>query len=128
MSVCEVTLELLHAVLENRSQDAVIVCSLAGGIMLFNHEAIALHGPALPQTLSEFASLISMNTIDGRRLSWHELPLAQALRGDPVRSFEVLYERDGVRRRAIVNAHPLYGAEGNLIGAVERTRLAQTTD
>ena len=64
-----------------------------------------------------------MYSADGRRLSWHELPLAQALRGDPVRGFEVVHERQAERRRAIVDAHPLYGADEQLIGAVERSRF-----
>ena len=133
-----------------RSQDlieilpaAVYVCNAEAVVVSYNRRAAELWGrePTLGDTDEKYCGAHRLYHLDGTYLPHRETPMELVLRtGEPARDREVIIERpDGSRITVLVNIAPLFGEDGELVGAVncfqeltaqkeaeqERVRLAE---
>ncbi|MGC4005634.1 MAG: PAS domain-containing protein [Pirellulales bacterium] len=117
----------LHALLP--SQDALDRLPLAvyyvdavGMIVRYNRLAAELWGrePKCGDHKELYCGAHKLYWADGKSLPHSQCPLAQALLdGTSQRNKQPIIERpDGTRRTALVNAQPLRGANGAILGAV----------
>jgi transcriptional regulator with PAS, ATPase and Fis domain len=101
---------------------AVYVCDAEGTVVAYNHRASELWGrtPSPGDTDEKYCGAHKLFHPDGVVLPHHETPMAAVLRtGRPARDMEVVIERpDSSRITALVNIAPLFGDDGNLVGAV----------
>jgi PAS domain S-box-containing protein len=112
--------EFLEALFENLSE-GLVACNASGEIVLFNRSAQEFHGlppePISPDRWSEYYSLY-----DGageQLLLTEEIPLMRALKGEKVRSAEMMIKPSGGKARSILtNADPIVDAAGHCLGAV----------
>ncbi len=112
--------EFLAALLDNINE-AIVSCDVNGNLIRFNKAARQLHG--LPEKLmpsERWANYYSLFKTDGSTvLRREELPLLQALAGDPVKDFNVLVAPKNKPHRFLVcNGQPLRDSQGNITGAV----------
>jgi PAS domain S-box-containing protein len=111
----------LEALMET-SPVGVFVVDAAGTVQLINREAQRLlgisHQPGYGLELYEQAAVYSRP--DGRPYESHDLPLQRALyRGETVRAEEVRFQfADGRHVPTLVNATPVYSADGQIAGAI----------
>jgi PAS domain S-box-containing protein len=107
---------------------AVYTTNAAGQITYFNEAAAALWGCRPELGSSEWCGSWKLYWPDGRPLPHDQCPMAIALKeGRPIRGMEAIAERpDGSRVPFMPFPTPLYGASGELIGAVNM--LVDVTD
>jgi PAS domain S-box-containing protein len=116
--------EFLAALFENLSE-GLVACNSAGEIVLFNRAAQEFHGalpePIRPELWSEYYDLY-----DGtgeQPLPTEDIPLMRALKGEKVRSAEMMIKPQGGKPRSILtNADPILDASGHCLGAVALMR------
>jgi PAS domain S-box-containing protein len=116
--------EFLAALFENLSE-GLVACNSAGEIVLFNRAAQEFHGalpePIRPELWSEYYDLY-----DGtgeQPLPTEDIPLMRALKGEKVRSAEIMIKPQGGKPRSILtNADPILDASGHCLGAVALMR------
>ena len=119
--------EQLAAILENVS-DAVFACDADGRLTVINAAGWALLGIGaspfeLDDELPSAVSRVERRELDGQPLAAEDLPLRRAARGERVRDYQHLVVRpDGSERAVSVNAQPMLGKNGELIGAVAVAR------
>lgn len=112
-----------------RSQDlievlpaAVYVCNAEAVLVAYNRRATELWGrqPVLGDTDETYCGAHRLYQTDGTFLPHRETPMEQVLRtGEPALDKEVVIERsDGSRIPVLVNIAPLFGDDGELVGAV----------
>jgi len=107
---------------------AVYTTNATGQITYFNEAAAALWGCRPELGSSEWCGSWKLYWPDGRSLPHDQCPMAVALKeGRPVRGVEAIAERpDGSRVPFMPFPTPLYGASGELLGAVNM--LVDITD
>jgi len=112
------------AVILAQLAEGVIVTDAAGRITLVNKAAAEIHGVArLDVEPDAYSATYHLYTEDGRPHPPRDLPLARAVGGQTVRDARFRVRRpDGTEVRAIGNAQPLLGPEGEQIGAVLTVR------
>src|SRR2546423_6440202 len=110
----------LAAVMET-VEDAIIACDAAGVLTLFNRAAREFHGlPEAPIPAEQWAAHYDLYLPDARTLMRKEdIPLFRALQGEHVRDVEmVVAPKGGTARTLLASARPLFGPEGERLGAV----------
>ena len=110
----------LSAVLDNAA-DGIVACDADGKLSLFNRAARNFHGvDSRPIPADGWASTFDLYDTDGVTLLDKEnIPLFRAFNGEDVDGQEiVIAPRDGIKRRMICRGSPLFGMEGEKIGAV----------
>ncbi|HLF03983.1 MAG TPA: ATP-binding protein, partial [Dehalococcoidia bacterium] len=111
----------LEALMET-SPVGVFVVDAAGAVQLINREAQRVlgiyHQPEYG--LEQYVQAAVYSRPDGRPYESHDLPLQRALhRGETVRAEEVRFQfPDGRHVPTLVNATPLYSADGQVAGAI----------
>ena len=110
----------LAAVIDNVPAGIVLAEAPSGRIRMANAQVPQLLGqPASRYLDAEFGSGWNAQHPDGRRLEWHEYPLACALRGETVRGQDLLWFReDGSSTWIRVSAAPMKTYAGEVVGAV----------
>jgi PAS domain S-box-containing protein len=116
--------EFLEALFENLSE-GLVACNSAGEIMLFNRSAQEFHGlppePISPTLWSQYYDLY-----DGtgeELLLVQDIPLMRALKGEKVRSAQMMIKPKGGKARSILaNADPILDIAGHCLGAVALMR------
>lgn len=100
----------------------VYSCDSAGRITFYNRRAAELWGrePELMGEQIKFCGCFKVFHPDGTFISPEATPMAVALReGRSLRGVEATVERpDGSRFTASVNIDPVYGSQGELVGAI----------
>ncbi|MBR9910211.1 MAG: PAS domain S-box protein [Gammaproteobacteria bacterium] len=112
--------ELTRHLLENLAE-GVVACDEKGRLIIFNKAAREWHGLDPDRIAPEqWADYYDLYEADGvTPLSEERIPLMRAFRGECVRSVEMSIVRKGHRPRYVLaSGEPLYGAEGNKMGAV----------
>ncbi len=109
--------------LVNTSPTGVIVADVESGqVVLRNKEAARIFGTAdlSPSFLEDFEGSAIRRRPDGSVYTLLELPLCRALhRGENVRAEEIRFEfPDGHSVPTLVNATPVYSANGEITGAI----------
>ncbi len=101
---------------------AFYVCDREGRLLRYNQVAAELWGrrPRLRDASERFCGAHRLRRPDGSELSPDQNPVAETLRtGAPVRNAEIMIEQpDGTRILTLVNINALYGAAGEITGAV----------
>lgn len=101
---------------------AVYACDADGLIVRFNARAAELWGraPLIGDTEQRFCGSLRLYLPDGDVLDHAATPMAAVLRtGMPARDQEVVIERlDGSRVTVLVNIDPVFGHDGELVGAI----------
>src|SRR5262245_43933515 len=99
---------------------AIYTTDAAGRITFYNAAAAQLWGYQPELGSSTFCGSWKLYWPDGRPMRHDECPMAVVLQtGKPLRSIEAVAERpDGTRGPFVAYPTPLYGAAGNLVGAV----------
>lgn len=97
----------------------MLIVAADGEPVLMNMAWRQVHGVlAGPVTWTELVSTRQVLAPDGLKvLAEEELPSRRALQGVAHRC-EVVLDVDGVRRRWLVNAQPIFGDDGEVVGAV----------
>ncbi|MHB8955155.1 MAG: PAS domain S-box protein [Pirellulaceae bacterium] len=112
--------QLTHAIL-NQSADGILVCDMQGHLMLTNPAARRIMQLDSRETPGTTAGQLWHQVFDteGRAIPREEQAFEIALRGQmaPARERRVV-RGDGSYYNIIVSANPLYGAEGQILGAV----------
>lgn len=100
--------------------EAIFTTNAAGLITFYNSAAAALWGVTPQLGIASFSGAWKLYRPDGTFLPHNESPMAVTLRDRrPVRGLEAIAERpDGTRIRFLAYPSPIFGATGNLIGAV----------
>lgn len=107
----------LSTILENLAE-GVVVSSLEGEILHFNHAAIEMHGFASQNEcllqLPEFASLFELSTLDGTVLPLAQWPLSRVLNGESLDDLELKVRRirDEWQRIFSYSGTPVFDANG----------------
>jgi PAS domain S-box-containing protein len=116
--------EFLEALFENLSE-GLVACNSAGEIVLFNRSAQEFHGLP-PERISPDLWSQYYDLYDGtgtQPLLTEDIPLMRALKGEKVRSAEMMIKPIGGRARSILtNADPIVDAAGHCLGAVALMR------
>jgi PAS domain S-box-containing protein len=110
----------LTSVLE-QVQDAIVACNSEGQLTLFNRAAREIHGlPEMPIPAEEWAKYYDLYLPDGlTRMSMEEVPLYRALQGEYLSEVElVVAPKGGVARTLLASARPLFGPQGEKLGAI----------
>jgi PAS domain S-box-containing protein len=110
----------LAAVMET-VEDAIIACDAAGVLTLFNRAAREFHGlPEAPIPADQWAAHYDLYLPDARTLMRKEdIPLFRALQGEHLRDVEMIVApKGGTARTLLANARPLFGPDGERLGAV----------
>lgn len=99
---------------------AIYVTDAEGTITYYNEACIGLAGRIPRVGVDKWCVTWKIFTPEGEFLPHDQCPMAQAIRqGQPVRDVEAIAERpDGTRRHFIPYPTPLFGADGQLKGAV----------
>jgi PAS domain S-box-containing protein len=112
---------LLRAALESIAE-GVVICDAKTRTMHFNAAALAMHGVHAPEMPPEqWPQAYGIHSADGGHLiPADELPLARALRGEPVEHFEACMRKDDDPARTWIEAcaRPIHASDGSLRGAV----------
>ncbi|MDQ3205482.1 MAG: PAS domain S-box protein, partial [Pseudomonadota bacterium] len=114
------TNRFLSALLDNL-QEGIVACDAQGRLTLFNRATREFHGmPQEALELAQWADHYDLLRADGvTRMDTDEVPLVRALRGERVRSVEmVIAPREGRRRWLLASGHAFHDGEGQLLGAV----------
>lgn len=112
--------KLARSIIE-QTTEAVIVCDERGKVIRFSNAASRILG--CDPLLRSFEDLFDLRTPVGERLS----PVSSALRGDVLLQVEVSFEQsEGMLLHLLLNAGPLKGASGKIIGCV--VTLADITE
>jgi PAS domain S-box-containing protein len=112
--------EFLEALFENLSE-GLVACNSAGEIVLFNRSAQEFHGlPAESISPTLWSQHYDLYDYTGEKsLLMEGIPLMRALRGEKVRSAEMMIKPKGRKARSILtNADPIVDAAGHCLGAV----------
>lgn len=109
----------LDAVLDSL-HDGVAACDADGRIVLVNTPMQRIWGRApVPADLHDEALVEGLFHDDGRPYLHDEVALFRALRGERVRNEELTLQRRGRRQRSyLVDAQPIAGPDGAVVGAV----------
>jgi PAS domain-containing protein len=101
---------------------AVCVCDAEGLILRYNRKAAEIWGrsPLPGDPGQRFCGAYRLLQADGRPLAGRQTPMAEVLRtGNPERDLELLVERPGGRRLAILmDIEPVRTEAGELAGAI----------
>ena len=110
----------LAAVIDNVPAGIVLAEAPSGRIRMANAQVPQLLGGPTSRYLdAEFGSGWNALHPDGRRLEWHEYPLACAIRGENVRGQDLMWFReDGSTTWIRVSAAPVKTHAGEVVGAV----------
>lgn len=119
--------KLARSIIE-QATEAVVVCNEDGEIFRFSNAVYRILG--CDPSLQNFEDLFGLQLPMGRKLS----PVSMALRGEVLLQVEASFKRsDGILFHLLVNAGPLKGANGKIIGCVvtfsditERKRMEET--
>ncbi len=119
--------KLARSIIE-QATEAVVVCNEDGEIFRFSNAVYRILG--CDPSLQNFEDLFGLQLPMGRKLS----PVSMALRGEVLLQVEASFKRsDGMLFHLLVNAGPLKGANGKIIGCVitfsditERKRMEET--
>lgn len=119
-------LEVLRSLFEN-TDEPIVICNAAGEIILFNAAARKIYGHPRTHVLREVQQSVRTYVADGSRmLALHERPISRALQGEDVRDFPLQIQPVlGPRRDLLIDAHPLRSDQGEIIGAVAKSRVAE---
>lgn len=112
--------EFLAALLE-AMDEGVVACDAAGVLTVFNDASRRMHGlPAEPIPAEMWAEHYSLREPDGvTPLGTDQIPLLRALRGEHVRSEEIVVApRHGRQRLLSCNGRAIVGPGGAQLGAV----------
>jgi PAS domain S-box-containing protein len=111
--------EMNRRLLEALSE-AVVACDAEGNLTLFNHTARLWHGlDAQPLPPERWPEVYHLCQADGvTPLSYDEVPLTRALRGERIRNVEMTIVMHGTARHVLANADPMYASNGQQSGAV----------
>jgi PAS domain S-box-containing protein len=117
--------------------EGVVICDADGRLMLFNRELRRIHGlDAADIPPEDWADHYSVTEpVHGQPVAAADMPLIRALEGEVVRGDDlVVTPVGGPPRRITINADPLRGRSGELLGAVatvtdetERRRIEQAS-
>jgi len=110
----------LTAVLE-QVEDAIVACNSEGVLTLFNRAAREIHGlPEQPMPAEEWAGYYDLYLPGGAtRMNKEDVPLFRALQGEHVSDVEmVIAPKAGAPRTLLANARPLFGTNGEKLGAI----------
>jgi PAS domain S-box-containing protein len=104
--------KLARSIIE-QATEAVIVCDENGKIIRFSNAASRTLG--CDPSLQSFEDLFDLRLQNGKKL----FPVSEALRGVVLLQSEVSFERsDGTLFHLLLNAGPLKGADGKIMGCV----------
>lgn len=108
------------AAILSQLSEGVVVTDRDGFITFINRAATQMHGVAhLNVAPSDYSSVYSLFTQEGKKYPAHELPLARAVRGEAATEERWRIRRpDGTEILAIGNARPVFSAGGQPLGAV----------
>jgi PAS domain S-box-containing protein len=114
---------VLDTILGSAPAGMIIVSAPDGTVLRFSDYFARLVGQPRSEfegrSLADFFETIRIYDPSGRPLPANERPFSRALAGETVTEFEVLAETvDGERIPLAVNAAPIRGARGDLIGAI----------
>lgn len=112
--------ELFNAVLEN-VREGIVACDETGRLTLFNSQTRMMHGLDVTDTpLEECGDFYSLFEADGvTPLQPERIPLLRAFKGEKVVDEEMVIAPMNLPPRDLVTqACPLFGPDGQLIGAV----------
>jgi diguanylate cyclase (GGDEF)-like protein/PAS domain S-box-containing protein len=112
--------ELLDVVLDSIDV-AVLVCSSAGEVTMFNRAAREMHSlPSSRLAPEEWAAHYRLFAADGQTpLELEQVPLYRTLRGETVDNTELTVKPlDGAPRFLFASGRPLHARDGSSIGAV----------
>jgi len=112
--------EFLEAVLENTAE-GIVACDADGQLTFFNRATREFHGlPLELLPVDQWSQHYSLYLADGvTPMQMEDVPLCRALRGDHVRDVEmVIAPGEGSPRLVTNNGEPLFGADGEKLGAV----------
>ncbi|WP_181296052.1 PAS domain S-box protein [Pseudomonas sp. Q2-TVG4-2] len=111
--------EMNRRLLEALSE-AVVACDSEGHLTLFNHTARLWHGiDAQRLTPERWPDAYHLYHADGvTPMSYEEVPLTRALRGERIRNVELSIVNQGMIRHVSANADPMYASNGQQSGAV----------
>ncbi len=112
--------EFTQAVLENMA-DGIVACDAVGTLTLFNRATREFHGlPAAPIPPGQWAEHFDLYRADGLTpMPTEEIPLFQALQGQPVQGVEmVIAPKDGPRRTTLSDGRAFFDEAGEKLGAV----------
>jgi signal transduction histidine kinase/PAS domain-containing protein len=118
-AAADATRRFLDALLETLPVGVAAVNAAAR--VVFTNAAIRemVGAPPAGADLAGWVRGSPVDTPDGRPLAVDEMPLARALRGEPVHDLEIRADRPGERvRRLLIEALPITGGGATLIGAV----------
>ncbi|MDE0462094.1 MAG: ATP-binding protein [Caldilineaceae bacterium] len=108
----------LETLISTAPVGVAVLDAKAGRLLSFNREAerivSSLQMPGRP--LEQLLELVTFRRADGREIALEEFPLAQALRsGETVRFEEIVLQvPDGRSVKALINATPIFTAEGEV--------------
>jgi len=111
--------EMNRRLLEALSE-AVVACDAEGSLTLFNNTARLWHGLDAAQLSPEqWPDYYRLFQADGvTPLSYDQVPLLRALRGEHIRNLEMTIVVHGTVRHVLANADPMFASDGQQNGAV----------
>jgi PAS domain S-box-containing protein len=101
----------------------VIATDEHGKITIMNDAAHRMYH-LVEMNLSSLLKEYELRTADGKtRLDMDDFPLIRAMKREEIQNFEmILVNRfEGTRRHLVINAQPIYGENGKVLGAISAT-------
>ena len=110
--------QFLLKVLES-VEDEIVACN-ADGLLYYNNDPQMLaQGNINPIPADDWPTHFELFHSEGQtRMSRDEIPLYRGLKGEQIKSLEIVAKRDGRNQRFIVNSGPMFSSAGESIGAV----------